>query len=34
LRVEDFDDPITAEDIAYEKAQSSLAWERMGGGGL
>jgi hypothetical protein len=26
--------PLTAEDIAYEKAQASEAWQRMGGGEL
>jgi hypothetical protein len=26
--------PLTAHDIAYERAQASEAWQRMGGGGL
>lgn len=28
------DEPPTAEDIAYEKAQASEEWQRRGGGGL
>jgi len=27
-------DEPTAEDVAYERAQASEAWQRMGGGGL
>jgi transcription elongation factor Elf1 len=36
LTIEALTEPksLTDEDIAYERAQNSLEWERMGGGGL
>jgi hypothetical protein len=32
--VKDHFDVPTDEDVAYERAQASEAWQRMGGGGL